>query len=168
MQEERVLTYIYKKLDFHNLIEPVHDIVHPAKPKYTEVKDVDDFLKKSTGYGAIIYTTSERSGEMEAAVKIRDLSREKPRNVIEDPDDHEIYRAMENKVAILTREQSIRGYDFKLSEAFKDSEVFDPAKGIDILLAERLPNKRAYIQAGGRVGRFNERAGYYILDSIAR
>ena len=167
-QQEKVLTSIYKKLDFHSLIDPTHDIEHEGKPEYILVDDVEDFLKKSKGYGAIIWTDDEKSDEIMAAVSIRETRREKPRKIREDPTEPEFYRAMEDKLAILTDERGVRGLDFKLSQEFKDSEVYDPDRGIDLLLAAPLPNKRAYDQAGGRVGRFSERAGYYVLKSIAK
>ena len=52
---------------------------------------------------------------------------------------------MEDKVVILTDESKVRGLDFKLSEEFKNCEVFDTERGIDLLLAEPLRNKRAYV-----------------------
>ena len=52
---------------------------------------------------------------------------------------------MEDKIAILTDEGTVRGCDFKLSEEFKNGEIFDPDRGIDLLLAAPLPNRRAHI-----------------------
>ena len=77
MEEEKILTNIYKRLDFHNLIDPKYDIDHAKRPTYTVVSNIDDFLKRSTGYGAIIWTSNEQSGHIQAAVHCREQRREK-------------------------------------------------------------------------------------------
>ena len=52
---------------------------------------------------------------------------------------------MEDKIVLLTDESRVRGCDFKLSEEFKNSEVYDPKRGIDLLIAEPLSNQRAHV-----------------------
>ena len=73
---------------------------------------------------------------------------------------------MENQVAIICDPKNTRGLDFKLSDALKNSQAYNPSKGIDLLLHAPTLNPRDFIQCAGRVGRYNESCRRFMIKSI--
>ena len=56
-----------------------------------------------------------------------------------------IVRNAENKVFWITCGFNCRGTDYRLSEDFRRQVPKSRSKGLDLLIASTLPNKRAYI-----------------------
>ena len=69
---------------------------------------------------------------------------------------------MEGKAVVITDPVLLRGTDFKLSAQFRKGPF--GVRGIDLFLATPVPNPRAFVQAGGRVGRYDEPCSRYRLS----
>ena len=73
---------------------------------------------------------------------------------------------MEGKFVLLTDETQLRAYDYKLSDEFKESDEYDPTKGIELFMTATVSDERVFIQAAGRVGRNREACNRYVLTGL--
>ena len=85
--------------------------------------------------------------------------------VVRDCVDKEVYREMHQTCIIVTKEELMRGIDYKrhIDEEL-DMETKD---GIDLVIAAPLSNSRMVQQACGRVGRYKENCGRYRISGVS-
>ena len=71
---------------------------------------------------------------------------------------------MQEIIALVQNEKDMRGVDFRVDIA--KGVLPGPNDGIDLLICKKFSGIRAYQQALGRVGRYSEPCGRYILAQI--
>ena len=106
------------------------------------------FLDAKLGRGKLIYVDEQQ---------VKTLAKQaidKGLKVKINTDDMRIIRAVGTQCLIVSKEEYMRGVDYRSSY------------GIDLMLAKQLSNKRAYEQALGRVGRYGEPCSRYMVSGL--
>ena len=78
--------------------------------------------------------------------------------------DKEVYREMHQTCIIVTKEELMRGIDYK--RHVEEELDMDTKDGIDLVIAAPLSNSRMVQQACGRVGRYKENCGRYRIQNV--
>ena len=107
-----------------------------------------NFLDSGLGRGKLIYIDEAQRENLEK------LALDKGLTVVSNTDDMDIIRAIGNRCLIVSEVDYMRGVDYRSNN------------GIDLMIAKQLPNKRAYEQALGRVGRYGEPCSRHILEGL--
>ena len=116
------------------------------------VKDYHEYFTKSQGQAKLVYCDDDDKDAVIAAAKNCCPNIAVKENGVTRK---ELHGNDEKNLLIVTEERLMRGFDYRA-----------PTTGFALLIAKQLPNKRAYLQALGRVGRMGEDASWYKLSNV--
>ena len=116
----------------------------------TSKATVQQFFKQSEGYAKLIFAQGSAAETfLEQAIQ--------PPNETDCKDLERLKHLVEQDVLLVRNTDLMRGIDYRVAAG---------TMGISLLIMSGFENKRAYVQALGRVGRFHEKAKRFVWDQL--